>query len=93
MRRDTEGDRVIFFFCQAEDGIRELVRSLGLGDVYKRQVILQDGKIINGTWKKSSRLDRTKYFDSSGKLIKFNRGRIWIAAIANSSGKFDIIEQ
>ena len=25
------------FFCQAEDGIRDLVRSRGLGDVYKRQ--------------------------------------------------------
>ena len=28
---------VVFFFCQAEDGIRDLVRSRGLGDVYKRQ--------------------------------------------------------
>ena len=28
-----------FFFFQAEDGIRDLVRSRGLGDVYKRQVI------------------------------------------------------
>ena len=32
---------VFFFFCffvfQAEDGIRDLVRSRGLGDVYKRQ--------------------------------------------------------
>ena len=27
-----------FFFFQAEDGIRYLVRSRGLGDVYKRQV-------------------------------------------------------
>jgi len=26
------------FFFQAEDGIRDLVRSRGLGDVYKRQV-------------------------------------------------------
>mgnify|MGYP007112063161 CR=1 FL=1 len=26
-----------FFFFQAEDGIRDLVRSRGLGDVYKRQ--------------------------------------------------------
>mgnify|MGYP007112059274 CR=1 FL=1 len=25
------------FFFQAEDGIRDLVRSRGLGDVYKRQ--------------------------------------------------------
>mgnify|MGYP003380322972 CR=1 FL=1 len=30
-----------FFFFQAEDGIRDLVRSRGLGDVYKRQVNLQ----------------------------------------------------
>ena len=31
---------MFFFFCfQAEDGIRDLVRSRGLGDVYKRQDI------------------------------------------------------
>ena len=29
------GDSIFFF--QAEDGIRDLVRSRGLGDVYKRQ--------------------------------------------------------
>ena len=28
---------MFFFFLQAEDGIRDLVRSRGLGDVYKRQ--------------------------------------------------------
>ncbi len=28
---------IIVFFFQAEDGIRDLVRSRGLGDVYKRQ--------------------------------------------------------
>ena len=28
---------VLFVFFQAEDGIRDLVRSRGLGDVYKRQ--------------------------------------------------------
>ena len=27
------------FLCQAEDGIRDLVRSRGLGDVYKRQTV------------------------------------------------------
>ena len=42
-----------FFFFQAEDGIRDLVRSRGLGDVYKRQ---DDGLIqlsLDGgkTWK------------------------------------------
>ena len=31
------------FFFQAEDGIRDLVRSRGLGDVYKRQVMESTG--------------------------------------------------
>ena len=30
-------DLCLIFFLQAEDGIRDLVRSRGLGDVYKRQ--------------------------------------------------------
>ena len=39
-------DLSIFFF-QAEDGIRDLVRSRGLGDVYKRQLItLPDGVVV-----------------------------------------------
>ena len=29
---------LLLFFFQAEDGIRDLVRSRGLGDVYKRQL-------------------------------------------------------
>ena len=29
---------LVVFFFQAEDGIRDLVRSRGLGDVYKRQM-------------------------------------------------------
>ena len=59
-----EVTRRVFFF-QAEDGIRDLVRSRGLGDVYKRQmlspVLLQrlrswwriahaQGKILPGGW-------------------------------------------
>ena len=32
------GQSEVFFFFQAEDGIRYLVRSRGLGDVYKRQL-------------------------------------------------------
>ena len=32
------GGGVLCFFFQAEDGIRDLVRSRGLGDVYKRQL-------------------------------------------------------
>ena len=33
------------FFFQAEDGIRDLVRSRGLGDVYKRQRLARPQKL------------------------------------------------
>ena len=36
------------FFVQTEDGIRYLVRSRGLGDVYKRQALTSDGCTIMG---------------------------------------------
>ncbi len=39
MTRETPQLFSSFVFFQAEDGIRDLVRSRGLGDVYKRQVI------------------------------------------------------
>ena len=38
-RRGGVGGVLGFFFFQAEDGIRDLVRSRGLGDVYKRQLL------------------------------------------------------
>ena len=38
-----------FFFLQAEDGIRDLVRSRGLGDVYKRQR-LNDCLQVDSQW-------------------------------------------
>ena len=37
-----------FFFFQAEDGIRDLVRSRGLGDVYKRQGLAGAGHARQG---------------------------------------------
>ena len=36
------------FFFQAEDGIRDLVRSRGLGDVYKRQAFFRVNQPLRG---------------------------------------------
>ena len=40
-------ERCVVFFFQAEDGIRDLVRSRGLGDVYKRQPVYLPSPVIN----------------------------------------------
>ena len=39
---------VCLFFFQAEDGIRDLVRSRGLGDVYKRQAHDRVDRLLAG---------------------------------------------
>ena len=39
---------VVCFF-QAEDGIRDLVRSRGLGDVYKRQIVNGNTAAVGGS--------------------------------------------
>ena len=40
---------VLFFFFQAEDGIRDAQESRGLGDVYKRQLVLISVMLPAGT--------------------------------------------
>ena len=45
---------VCVFFFQAEDGIRDLVRSRGLGDVYKRQVIVPCNCVVEVGGKKDA---------------------------------------
>ena len=55
----------LFFFFQAEDGIRYLVRSRGLGDVYKRQnYSVQSAEVWAGFYRVLSVLSElTFYYD------------------------------
>ncbi|MGB9637211.1 MAG: DUF3048 domain-containing protein [Microgenomates group bacterium] len=51
-----------------------------------KALIFQDGLVIEGTWSKKSRTDRTLFYDNKGKEIKFNRGPIWVE-ILPTTGK------
>ena len=54
----------LFFLFQAEDGIRDLVRSRGLGDVYKRQLPAGAGAIRRvGTAEDGNALRMDRYRD------------------------------
>lgn len=46
-----------------------------------KALIFQDGKVIEGKWVKPSRTARTKYVDSKGVEVSFNRGAIWIETV------------
>ena len=57
----------MLFFFQAEDGIRDLVRSRGLGDVYKRQVLV----VVSLHWHADQRGDRiAQLFGQLGAAIR-----------------------
>ena len=62
-------DSTVFFF-QAEDGIRDLVRSRGLGDVYKRQIELGDEVVIpSSTKNRSSKLAFISYLKNQSSVV------------------------
>lgn len=50
------------------------MQTIGTG----RAKIFREGQLIEGTWKKTSRTDRTLFYDNEGKEIKFIPGQFWI---------------
>lgn len=56
---------------------RRRIRTLGSGDA----LVVQDGKIILGTWKKPTVDDRLRFYDAEGNEIKMNAGKTWIEVV------------
>jgi hypothetical protein len=46
-----------------------------------KALVFQDGQAIQATWSKAKRQERTKFTDTKGKEIEFNRGPIWIEIV------------
>lgn len=46
-----------------------------------KTLVFQNGEVIEGTWEKDSRTDRTLFYDKKGKEISFVRGPIWMEAV------------
>lgn len=43
--------------------------------------VFLDGKVVEATWSKSKRDERTRFFDTKGEEIRFNRGKFWISIL------------
>lgn len=46
-----------------------------------KALIFQDGGVTEGTWSKSAVISRTKFFDTSGNIIKINPGQHWFEIV------------
>lgn len=43
--------------------------------------IFRDGQVIEGIWRKGSRIDRTLFYDLEGNEVEFNRGNTWVHVV------------
>ncbi|MDO8451652.1 MAG: DUF3048 domain-containing protein [bacterium] len=77
-KEQLRAQTVVIQFAKETGSVDEhahlLYANIGAGD----GLLLEDGTAKKITWKKTQRTDRTKYYDSSGKEVKFNRGQIWV---------------
>ena len=48
--------------------------------------MFSDGVATKGTWRKSSRTDRTLFYDESGKEYEFSRGQTWVSVVPEDKG-------
>ena len=62
-------------YRDAHDGHSRIIIDM-LGE--DKALIFRDGIVIEGTWKKNDKRDRTKYYDKNGDEITLNRGQIWV---------------
>jgi len=51
-----------------------------------KAIMFMDGAYIEGTWKKTNRGDRTKFYDGDDKEISFNPGATWIEIVQDDTG-------
>ncbi|WKZ30818.1 MAG: DUF3048 domain-containing protein [Candidatus Dojkabacteria bacterium] len=99
VHEDQETDQPLtakVVIVQTVDGIQSgdskghlIIDTTGEGDA----TIFQDGKAQAVRWRKNEETDRTKYYDNAGNEVELNRGLIWIMAIPDGWGGFDIIAQ
>ena len=78
----------MFFFFQAEDGIRDLVRSRGLGDVYKRQNP-ESMKVRFDTFKVEA-LPIVEFFKSQGKCVDVDTCLLYTSDAADERSSVDL---
>ena len=52
----------------------------------QKAYIFQNGKVIQGDWRRNSIADMMHFTDEDGKEIKLNRGQIWITAVGMYRG-------
>ncbi len=66
---------VVMTVVKTIDGVgRKEIKTVGEG----KAIVLQDGVVIEGVWKKASASERLRFYDAEGKELAMNPGVTWI---------------
>lgn len=72
---------VVIMFAQEKISVdkekHNFYQNIGTG----KSLIFQNGKVIEGTWKKPSQLDKEVFYDENGAEIKIVRGTVWVEVL------------
>ena len=64
------------------DNYHHVIQTIGTGTAY----VFQNGTVIKGTWKKSSKSAQIEFNDEAGNVVSFTPGQLWVAAVPNYGG-------
>jgi hypothetical protein len=76
---------IIIQFTVEKGPIDELKHLLYTTTGSGKALVFQEGKVIEATWKKSSRTDRTTFVTKNGEEVVFTPGKIWIEIVPSGN--------
>lgn len=77
-------------FINAKNVVIQFVKTATIDDIGRREIALTgrgralvflDGEAIDGYWQKEEDWHRTRFYDSGGEEVAFNRGAIWVELV------------
>ena len=83
--KQFSGKNIVIQFAKETGPVDELKHMLYESTGTGKMVVFQNGQVIEGTWKKPTRLSRTIFTDKTGSEIKFVKGQIWVHILATDS--------
>jgi hypothetical protein len=81
--RLTARNVVVQYAVLRPSGVKayNIIDTVGTGTA----VVFRDGVAVTGTWRKDTEAGRTRFYDSAGNEIQFNRGQTWIEVVPAES--------
>ncbi|MBI2007442.1 MAG: DUF3048 domain-containing protein [Candidatus Blackburnbacteria bacterium] len=84
-QEQLSASNIVVMFTGVKGPIDELKHMLYTTTGGGKALVFQNGDVVETTWSKKSRTERTRFLDKKGAEINFARGPIWIEVLATGT--------